>query len=133
MSFIALKGIENTAEPKVAPEGEYDLCIISAKLNEKDGKINVMTILEVEGEPEVGSVFHYISIPGPDDDEDKVKAKMLFAKRFFVQFGIDIDGGVDLEHFVGCRALGKLMQEEYEGNPKNVLQVNRLPAEVDKK
>ena len=129
MTFIALQGIEEAHEPKVAPEGEYNLCIVNAKMNEKDGKVNVMTILEIEGEPDFGNVFHYISIPTEDDDEDKTKAKMLFAKRFFVQFGIDVDDGVELDQFVGSRAVGKLTQDEYEGNIKNVLQVNRLPNE----
>jgi len=134
MSFIELKGIENAREPEVAPEGEYSLCIINAKVQEKEGKTNIMNVLEIEGEPEMGNVFHYVSIPGPDDEDDKVKAKMLFARRFFTQFGIDVDGGVDTEQFVGSRALCKLTQEEYpegSGQLKNVLQVNRLPQEED--
>lgn len=130
MSFIELPGLSDTKEPQIVPEGEYDLCIVQAKLNEKEGSTTIMTILEIEGEENAANVFHYIALPGADDEEDKRKAKNLFSKRFFHQFGIEMDGGVELEQFVGCRARCKLTQDEYEGNLKNVLQVNRLPAEV---
>ncbi|KKL81966.1 hypothetical protein LCGC14_1989450 [marine sediment metagenome] len=131
MSFIELPGLADTSEPKIVPEGEYDLCIIQAKLNEKDGSVTIMTILDIEGQENAANVFHYIALPGPDDEEDKRKAKLLFAKRFFYQFGIEMDGGIELEQFVGSRALGNLKQDEYEGQLKNVLQVNRLPAEAE--
>jgi len=129
MSFIQLSGIEGTHEPKVAPEGEYDLCIINAKMNEKEGKHSIMTVLEIEGEPDYGNVFHYVALPGENDEN--ATTKLLFAKRFFTQFGIDMDGGVELEQFVGSRAVGRLIQDEYEGQLKNVLQVARLAAEAD--
>jgi hypothetical protein len=131
MSFIELKGLDETSEPKVAPEAEYDLCITTAKLTEKEGKHNIMTIIEIEGESDFANVFHYIALPSEDDEDDKRKAKLLFAKRFFYQFGIEMDGGIELEQLVGSRARGKLKLDEYEGNLKSVLQVDRLPAEVE--
>ena len=100
-------------------------------MNEKDGKTSIMTILEIEGEPDFGNVFHYVSLPGANDDQDKAKAKLLFAKRFFTQFAISIDGGFEMEQLVGNRAAScKLVQEEYEGNVTNKLQLNRLPSEA---
>lgn len=130
MSFIQLSGIDDIQEQKPAPEGSYDLCIVTAKMNEKEGKQSIMTMLEIEGEPDFANVFHYVALPGPSDEPEKAKAKLLFAKRFFHQFGITVDGGVEMEQIVGNRATGaKLIQEEYEGNVTNKLQVNRLPTE----
>jgi len=128
MSFITLTGLEDAHEPKVAPEAEYELCIINAKMNEKEGSHTIMVVIEIEGEPDFGNVFHYVALPGEDDDN--AEFKLLMAKRFFTQFGIDMDGGVELEQFVGSRAKGRLIQDEYEGQLKNVLQVNRLATEA---
>ncbi|KKK65662.1 hypothetical protein LCGC14_2971870, partial [marine sediment metagenome] len=108
------------------------LCIIVAKMNEKEGKHSIMTVIEVEGEPDVANVFNYIGLPGEDDDQ--AEFKLLLAKRFFNQFGIEMNNGVELEQFVGSRAKGRLIQEEYpegSGLLKNTLQVNRLPMEED--
>ena len=132
MSFITLAGLGDATEKKVAPEGEYDLCIINAKMNEKEGKHSIMVVIEVEGEPDVANVFNYIGLPGEDDDQ--AEFKLLLAKRFFHQFGIEMDNGVELEQFVGSRSRGKLTQSEYpegSGQMKNDLQVNRLPAEEE--
>lgn len=132
MSFIELTGLDDATEKKVAAEGEYELCIINAKMTEKDGKHSIMVVLEVEGEPDIANVFNYIGLPGEDDDQ--AEFKLLLAKRFFSQFSIDMNNGVDLEQFVGSRSLGKLTQEEYpegSGQLKNTLQVNRLPMEAE--
>ena len=130
MSFIELPGLSDVKEPQIVPEGEYDLCIIQAKLNKKEESTTIMTILEIEGKENAANVFHYIALPGENDEEDKRKTKLLFARRFFHQFGIEMDSGIELEQFVGSRSRCRLIQDEYEGNLKNVLQVNRLPAEV---
>lgn len=129
MTFIAMQGIDDAREPDVMPEGEYDLVINDAKIRNTEGKNDIMVIIAIEGEPNAANVFHFVSLPSEDDDDDKVKVKMLFARRFFHQFSIDVDGGVDTEQFVGSRCRGKLTQEEFEDNLSNKLQVNRLPAE----
>ncbi len=130
MSFIDMPGLNDAKEAVSVPEGKYDLCVIDAKMTEKDGKHNIRMILEIEGEPDAGNVFHYVSLPHEDDDSEKRKTKMLFARRFFNQFGIQADNGVDLEALVGSRASGaNLTQEEYEGNLRNGLKVNPLPTE----
>jgi hypothetical protein len=131
MSFIEMPGLGEAKEQIAAPEGQYDLCIVSAKMHEKEGKNSIAMVLEIEGEPDYANVFHYIALPNSDDDEAKLKSKNLFAQRFFVQFGVPTDNGVELEQLVGCRATAcKLTQDEYEGNVSSKLQVNRLPAEA---
>lgn len=132
MTFIALTGLNDVRAPEVHPEGRTPLCIVDAKITEKDGKTNVRVILEIEeGHPTAGSsygnVFHYVSLPNSNDDADKVQTKLRMAKQFFVQFGIPFDDGLDVESMVGCRADGNLVVEEYEGVPGNKLKTDPLP------
>ena len=132
MSFLEMPGLNDAKEAVSVAEGKYDLCIIDAKVTEKDGKKNIRTILEIEGEPDAGNVFHYVGLPHESDDADKRKSKMLFASRFFHQFGIQTDNGVDLEALVGSRASGaNLTQEEYEGTLRNNLKCDPLPQEAE--
>ena len=131
MSFIDMPGLSEVKDAYAAPEGLYDLCIVSAKVTEKDGKTNIQCILEIEGGEDYANVFHYVSLPGGDDDADKKKAKMLFARRFFVQFGIGTDDGIETEQMVGARATAcKLSQQEWEGTPRNNFSANQLPQEA---
>lgn len=139
MSFIALKGINDVREPTYAQEGRYPLVIIDATMHKKEDSDSesIRCILEVESnDPKVkySNVFHYIALPnGKDESKDQIK--MLMAKRFFHQFGIDCDNGVELEAFVGSRAEGNLGLDTYEAPGKqpvtrNVLKLNPLPHEA---
>jgi len=128
MSFIALKGIAEVAEPKAAPEGPYDLVITDAKLTEKDGKHNIRLILGFENtDGKFANIFHYIALPR-GEDAGKDQMMLLMAKRFFTQFEIPFDDGVEVESFVGSRARCNVKQDEYEGQIKNVLVLDRLAA-----
>jgi len=132
MSFIEMPGLEDAKEAVAVPEGKYDLCVIQADLTEKEGRKSVRMILEIEGEEDAGNIFHYIGLPGEDDDADKRKSKMLFARRFFNQFGINTDGGFEMEQLVGARATAAMVvQDEYEGDLRNSLKTNRLPSEAE--
>lgn len=135
MTFLALTGLNDVRPPEVHSEGRAPLCIVDAKLMEKDGKTNIRTILEIEEpHPEPGrswaTVFHYVSMPNETDDADKVQTKLRMAKQFFLQFSIPFDNGVEVESMVGCRADGNLTVEEYEGQPKNVLKTDPLPKNL---
>lgn len=131
MSFFELPGLSEVKEKYAVAEGPYDLCIVSATVKEKDGKTNIQCILEIEGEPDAANVFHYLSLPGPDDDSDKKEAKMLFLSRFLTQFGIDASSGLETEQIVGSRATAcKLIQEEYQGSVNNKFTPNQLPREA---
>lgn len=131
MSFIELDGISDVHEPVVAPEGSYDFVIASAQIKEKEGKKNILVILEFENvDANYANVMHNVSLPTSDDDPEKRKNKLLFAKRFFVQFGIPFEGGVDIETFSGCRGRAKVKTDEYEGKVKNILNLESLPEGV---
>ena len=131
MSFIQLKGLNDVREKKPAPEGGYPLCVTNAKLTEKEGKKNVQLILEIEGTDEdYANIFHYLALPRGEDPA-KDQTMMLMIKRFLTQFGVPTEDGFDIEALVGCRSDCMLKQDMYEGNVKNVIQLDRLPAESD--
>lgn len=132
MSFIQLNGLNDVQPPEVHPEARAPLCIIDAKVTEKDGKTNIRVLLEIEEpHPTVGrswaNVFHYVSLPNSNDDADKVQTKLRMAKQFFKQFGVPFDDGLNVEEMVGCRSEGNLTVEEYEGQLSNKLKTDPLP------
>lgn len=130
MSFIELPGINDVKEPTLAPEGMYDLIIVRAQIRQKDGKSNILVALEFEDKSfDYADVLHNISLPAAEDDPEKRKTKLLFAKRFFHQFGVPFEGGIDLEALPGCRGRAKVKGDEYEGKQKNVLDLDTLPVE----
>lgn len=136
MSFVELPGINDVHEPKPVQEGNnYDLCIIDAKMTEKDGKNSLRFIMEIEGEPEAANVFNYVGLIQEDDDDADKKTKLLFAKRFFHQFAINVDNGIEIEQCVGARATNcKITQQEWpegSGQMRNTFQANPLPQEAD--
>jgi hypothetical protein len=132
MSFIELAGIDEVSELPYAPEGQYDLVVTSAKLKDSsdgEGK-NILVVLEIENaDRKYAPIFTYLGLPRGGDDKDKDAQRLLGCKRFFHQFGVPMDNGVELEQMVGCRSQGNLAVEEYQGENKNVLKVNRLPME----
>lgn len=132
MTFLALNGINDVRAPEIHAEGRVPLCIVDAKVTEKDGKTNVRVLLEIEEpHPQVGSswqnIFHYVSLPNSNDDAEKVQTKLRMAKQFFIQFGIPFDNGLNIEEMVGCRAEANITVEEYEGQLSNKVKTDPLP------
>lgn len=126
MSFIKLSGIDDVKELPVAAEARYDLCIISAKPHEKDGVLgSIQCIIEIEGDVKYQNIFHYVGLP-KGEDASKDQMSLLMARRFFEQFSIPYDNGVEIEQIVGSRANCAVKQDEYQGQKKNVLQLDRL-------
>jgi hypothetical protein len=130
MSFISLPGLNDTRELPYAKEGRYPLVVTSAKVKPSNdgGGQNIMVVLDIEDSEKYQSIFHYVPLPRGDDKE-KDQNRLLGAKRFFHQFGISMDNGVNMEDIVGSRAEGNLGVDEFEGQVRNVLKVDRLPTE----
>lgn len=130
MSFISLVGIKDVKELPHAAEGRYSLVVTEAKLvdGNKEGTQNIRCILEIEGEERYQNIFHYIALP---DGSDAVKDqnKLLMAKRFFTQFKVDVDDGVEVESIPGSRAECNLGTDEFQGQTKNVLKLDRMAME----
>lgn len=135
MTFLNLNGINDVQPPEVHPEARVPLCIVDAKVTEKDGKTNIRCILSIE-EPhptagrEWANLFHYVSMPTDKDDADKVQTKLRMAKQFFIQAGIPFDNGVNVEEMVGCRFEGNIVLDEFEGVPNNKLKPDPLPRDA---
>ena len=131
MSFIELP-LEGTMEEQSVPEGIYSLRIedVKEKTNEESGRFSLMAIIRIDNPPEdnpnPAGVFHFLATPNGDDDKKASDFMMLQIKRFLVVFGIPFEGnGFSTEDMPGATAEVLLMEEEYEGQIKNVL---RLPA-----
>lgn len=130
MSFIQLTGLNDAKELPIAAEGRYPTVIVSAKLkdsSEGDGK-NIMVVVEIEADRKYQNIFHYVALPR-GEDKDKDQTMVLMAKRFFTQYGIPFDDGVEIEQIVGCRADCNIGQDEYQGQNRNVLKIDRLATE----
>ena len=124
MSFIDME-LDAIEEEKPVAEGEYSLVItdVKEKQDESGNSKGLLVILEVEGATGAANVLHNISFPLAHDDESKKKNKLLFMKRFLVQFGIPFQGGIDLTRFPGARAKCFLTQDEYQGVVSNKIKL----------
>lgn len=95
MSFIEMD-LDTVSEPVVAPEGPANLTIATVTRYTKEDTRNdvikmTLDINEPKPEEEGESykrVIHYMSFPGPEDDDDKIKMKLLMIKRFLILAGI---------------------------------------------
>ena len=84
-----LKGVQ---EPVVAPEGQANLTVATVlRYTKEDTKNDVIKLtLDInepvpeEGDEKYKKVIHYLSFPGPEDDDDKAKTKLLMIKRFLI-------------------------------------------------
>ena len=130
MSFITMPGLGDAQEQPLAKEDLYNLVITDAQLRNKEGKNSIMCLLQIEDtEIDYATIFHHIGLPTEGDEPDKIKAKNLFAKRFFTQFDVAVEpDGFNIEALIGCRAASvKVIQGEVEGRLNNSLQLDRLP------
>lgn len=131
MGFIDLPGVDDVREPQIAPEGRYSLIVESAQVrkNENSGKTNVLVALGFDGEPDFANILHNLALPHEDDTSEGRKFKLLQIKRFGHQFGITVDGGINTEEFSGSTAECNVKIDEYQGQKKNILQLDPLPSE----
>lgn len=135
-TFIDLPmDIESITEPKAGPEGSYTLVItdIKERTNESGQLKGLLAIHEVANGPvgvgpeDVANVLHNISLPLPEDDQEKVKNKLLFLKRYLAVFGIPMNGSrLDIPAFIGKRATVQLTLDEYQGVISNKIKLPNL-------
>jgi len=120
MSFIDME-LDAIEEDKPVAEGEYTLVVTDVKeKNDESGNLKgLLVIHEIQGATGAANVLHNISFPLPGDDENKIKNKKLFLKRYLTNFGIPFANGIDLTRFPGAKAKVFLKQEEYNGVVSN--------------
>jgi len=123
MGFIDLgANLDDIPEQNPVPEGNYDLIIEGSKLNPANMCINVWAT--VSGEPEAATVFHNLSLPKADDDDEKKKNKLRFLKAFLQKFKIPYGAeGFNEEDLIGARANCHLIQDEYQGRISNKIKL----------
>lgn len=139
MSLITLNGLSDVREAQLAKEGLYHVqCIkVQPPKDDKNGAKMINTIYHIESEEpdvEYANVFDMISIPGPNDDKDRVTFKLLMIKRRLYWLGLTdaiSSGELNTEDFVGCRSgvPVKIVQDEYLGTYKNLISWPKLPDE----
>ena len=127
MSFINLgQDINEIKEPETVPEGMYDLVIekVMEKKNEQGDLTGLNVILDVSGYVDAAPVFHHVSLPHEDDDEDKTAFKLRFLKKFLDAFIIPFTKkGFDMVDFAGATGKVKLILDEYQGTINNKIKI----------
>ena len=129
MSFIEVKGLGDDYEDTPVPEGEYELRIVDTRegRNKADTCDQITVLISVEDDeyPNSKTIFHYLTFPGGEDDDNVRRNKMRNLSRFLKLFEVPYEkNGLNSEDMLGLTANCVLTQEEYEGNISNRL---RLP------
>lgn len=126
-------------KPQVTmPEGEYDLRIASAEMEQSKnipGQVNILCRVTFDDNEEAAAIFHRIVGIGPEDDKDKIQNKLRMGLGFLELFGIEAQAnGFDLEALAGATAEGvSVGVEEYEGQVRNRIKVpnpTEIPGQV---
>lgn len=126
-SFINLgSDINEIKEPETIPEGMYDLVVerVMEKKNDQGDLTGLNVILDVSGYIDAAAVFHHVSLPQEDDDEEKANFKLRFLKKFLEAFGIPFTKkGFDMVDFAGATGKVKLVLDEYQGTISNKIKI----------
>lgn len=135
MTFIT---VDTTAaqEPKPVAMGRYDLTIASCEEALSKEKQNPMfkCRVNIDGHDDAPSILHTVMIPQTSEDVKGFQGLMF--KRFMTTFGVKLDpAGIDTEkiamELIGARATGvEVVQQEYEGNVSNKINLPRLKDEA---
>lgn len=135
MPFIPIN-LNEVEEAKPVVHGKYDLTISACDevLTKEQQKPQFKVQIQISGHDEAPPIWHYVGIPGVDDEPDKAKFKALLLRRFLNLFKVSYDSsGFDTEklamEMVGATANAELQLQEYNGNTSNVLIVPRLSSE----
>jgi hypothetical protein len=126
MGFIS-EDLDDVEESKAAPEGEYDLRIVSAVDKPSKKETPMITVgLKIE-DPDVDAplVRYYLIGWDRDTPEDQVRMRKLEAKRF--QECFDAPSGFEADDLIGLTGRSFVNQEEgQDGNIYNRLRLPRL-------
>jgi|TARA_Y100000310_G_scaffold345664_1_gene467914 hypothetical protein len=129
MPFIEVPGMGDDYEDEVVPEANYDLRITQATdgRNKADTSDQIQAIIAIENSDveNPGAIFHYLTFPNEDDDDNQRRGKMRNITRFLKVFDIPFEkNGVNSDDMAGSTGNCLVVLGEYEGTPKNEL---RLP------
>lgn len=115
--------LENVPELVAVPEGEYEVRIMEAgeHISKSSGMPMIKVVLEIVGQPNAETIYHYITLPQPDDDERKRNNKRRRIKEFLLAFGLSQQS--DFSEWVGRVAWALIGQEtdDRTGLPRNTV------------
>jgi len=89
MSFIEVP-LADAVEPELQVEGIYELMIRSADphIGKDSGKPSIQCLVDFVGVANAQTIFHYMSLPAPDDDAETRNTKLVICNQFLDRFGI---------------------------------------------
>lgn len=115
--------LENVPELEAVPEGEYEVRIMAADthVSKTSGQTMIKVVLEIVGQPNADTIYHYITLPQVDDDERKRNGKLRRIKEFLSAFGLSQQS--DFPEWLGQTAWALIGQEadDRTGLPRNVV------------
>jgi len=134
MSFIELAGLGEAKEPAVQPEGKYFFTVVDVfqYTKEETGNEVIRVKHAIDGVPDAMPVTHWLSLPGPNDEQDKVSIKILMLKRYLNAAGIPFEAnGFNKEDLYGANFESEMTLSEPndQGTQFNNLRLPRLPYE----
>jgi hypothetical protein len=121
MGVLENLDLENVPELSAVAEGEYEVRIMDAgdHVSKTSGQNMIRVVLEIVGEPEAETLYHYITLPQFDDDERKKNGKLRRIKEFLSAFNLDQQS--EYPEWIGLTGWALIGSEtdERTGAPRN--------------
>lgn len=111
---INLADVPELTTVEAGTEVEVQIGALEQGESKSSGNQMLTCRINVTSVDNVGAIFHYLTLPGADDDENTKNSKLRRLKRFCESFGIDFSSGIDLEAAVGKQSWAILNEETDE-------------------
>ena len=91
MGVLENLDLDNVPELAAVAEGEHEVRITDAGalVSKTSGKNMIRLVLEIQGEPDADTIYHYVTLPQFDDDERTKNNKLRRIKEFLAAFNLD--------------------------------------------
>lgn len=123
MGILADFDLDSIPEAAAVSEGEYEALIVDAgeHVGKTSGKTSIRVVLDLPGEANADTIYHYLSLPTPEDDEKSRNRKLRRIKEFLTAFGLSSEE--DYSDWVGHKAWALVGVEEdsQTGQPRNII------------
>lgn len=123
MGILADFDLNSVPETSAVSEGEYEAVIVEAgeHVGKTSGKTSIRVVLDLPGEANADTIYHYLSLPTGDDDEKTRNRKLRRIKEFLSAFGLSQEE--DYSDWTGHQAWALVGVEEdtQTGQPRNII------------
>lgn len=128
MSLIPIGDLDQYLDPVLVDEGQYDLRIKSVKVKEEgDQTTGFLVVFTIPARPDAGAVFHNVTLPTPDMDDEKRRQCGFFLKKFCHALGIP-GGNINSDMLIGRECTALVEKKEYQGQWSNRVKNFILPS-----